>query len=78
MFYIKPDERQILNKCFGELHQIVGTMLHLFGHIVKPGLLYDSDYEIYIKQQQSVKKGYFNLFNAISDLPCEKLHISFF
>ena len=43
MFYIKPDERQILNKCFGELHQIVGTMLHLFGHIVKPGLLYDSE-----------------------------------
>ena len=24
------------------------------------------------------EKGYFNLFNALSDLPCEKLHISFF
>ena len=31
------------SKCFGDLHQNVDTVLHLFDHIVKPVLLYGGE-----------------------------------
>ena len=53
-------------------------MLHLFDHTVKPVLIYGSEIWGTINTTTSkVQKDYFNLFNTLSDLPCEILHIRF-
>ena len=67
-----------IGKCFGDLHQNVDTVLHLFDHTVKPVLLYGSEIWGTINTASAkVKKDSFSLFNTMFDMPCEKLHIRF-
>ena len=67
-----------LSKCFGDLHQNVDTILHLFDHTVKPVLLYGSEIWGTINTlSANVKKDGFSIFDAFCNMPCEKLHIKF-
>ena len=67
-----------LRKSFGDLHQNVDTMLHLFDHTVKPVLLYSSEIWGSIDTTtSSFKKGNFNMCKSLSDKPYEKLHVNF-
>ena len=67
-----------ISKCFGDLHQNVDIMLHLFDHTFKPVLLYGSEIIGTINTTTAkVHKDYFNLFNTLFDLLCEKLRIRF-
>ena len=51
-------------------------MLYLFDHTVKPVLIYGKEICGTINRTAvSVQIYYFNLLNAISDLPCENLHM---
>ena len=67
-----------IGKCFGDLHQNVDTVLHLFDHKVKLVLLYGGEIWGTINTTSAkVKKDSFSLFNTMFDMPCEKLHIRF-
>ena len=67
-----------MSKCFGDLHQNVDAMLHLFDHNVKPVLSYGSEiWETINTTTTKIQKDSFNLFNTLFDIPCEKLHIRF-
>ena len=61
-----------------DLHKNVDTILHLFDHTVKPVLLYGSELWGTVNTTlASVKKDSFSLFNTLSGMPCEKLHVKF-
>ena len=67
-----------IGKCFGDLHQNVDTVLHLFDQTVKPVLMYGSEIWGTINTASAkVKQDSFSLFNTMYDMPCEKLHIKF-
>ena len=67
-----------IGKCFGDLHQNVDTVFHLFDHTVKPVLLYGSAiWGTMNTTSAKVKKDSLSLFNTMYDMPCEKLHIRF-
>ena len=67
-----------LSKCFDDLHKNVDTILHLLDHAVKPVLLYGSEIWGTINTTLAiVKKDSSSLFNTLSDMPCEKLHVKF-
>lgn len=67
-----------ISKVFGNLHQNVNTILHLFDHTLKPILLYGSEIWNTVNINSSViTKESYTLLNSFKILYCDKLHVRF-
>ena len=67
-----------LSTFFGQLHQRVDTILHLFDHTIKPILLYCSEIWGTVNTSSSIiKKDGYTLFRSFNNMYCEKQHIKF-
>ena len=67
-----------LSRIFGQLHQRIDTMLHLFDHTVKPILLYGSEIWGTVNISSSIlKKSNYNILKSYNNMPSEKQHLKF-
>ena len=67
-----------VSKVFGQLHQNVNSILHLFDHTVKPILLYGSEiWGIPNTSSSILNKTDYTLSKSFNNLYCDKLHVKF-